>query len=114
MVLPTPPRTAGGTERVVADLTNALVDLGADVTVFAADGSRTRGAQVLVAPPAATTPGAPASLVAARESVALDQLVSRAQSFDVIHAHTEFFSSAGVGAQRRAGRHDDPLARRRA
>ena len=34
-----PPRLYGGTERIVAHLTDALVDLGHDVTLFAtADG----------------------------------------------------------------------------
>jgi hypothetical protein len=34
-----PPFLYGGTERVVAHLTDALVELGHDVTLFAANGS---------------------------------------------------------------------------
>src|SRR4051794_4613721 len=37
-----PPKLYGGTERVVAYLTDALVDLGHDVTLFASGDSTTR------------------------------------------------------------------------
>ena len=37
-----PPRFYGGTERVVAHLTDALVDLGHDVTLFASGDARTK------------------------------------------------------------------------
>ena len=37
-----PPRLYGGTERVVAHLTDALVDLGHDVTLFASADAETR------------------------------------------------------------------------
>jgi len=37
-----PPKLYGGTERVVAHLTDALVDLGHDVTLFASADARTR------------------------------------------------------------------------
>ena len=36
-----PPKLYGGTERVVANLCNALVQLGHEVTLFAADGAQT-------------------------------------------------------------------------
>ena len=38
-----PPRLYGGTERIVAHLTDALVELGHDVTLFASADARTRG-----------------------------------------------------------------------
>ena len=38
-----PPRLYGGTERVVAHLTDALVDLGHDVTLFASADARDPG-----------------------------------------------------------------------
>jgi len=38
----TPPRTYGGTERVVAYLTDALVELGHDVTLFASADAKTK------------------------------------------------------------------------
>lgn len=37
-----PPKLYGGTERVVSYLTDALVDLGHDVTLFASGDSKTR------------------------------------------------------------------------
>src|SRR5262245_30100811 len=41
-----PPRLYGGTERVVANLTDALVDLGHSVTLFASAESRTKATLV--------------------------------------------------------------------
>ena len=41
--IPVPPRHYGGIERVVADLGDALVDRGHDVTLWAAPGSSLRG-----------------------------------------------------------------------
>ena len=38
-----PPKLYGGTERVVAWLVDALIELGHDVTLFATGDSRTRG-----------------------------------------------------------------------
>ena len=38
-----PPRLYGGTERIVAHLTDALVDLGHDVTLFASAEAQTPG-----------------------------------------------------------------------
>ena len=37
-----PPRLYGGTERIVAYLTDALVELGHEVTLFASAEARTR------------------------------------------------------------------------
>src|SRR5437763_16354423 len=39
---PVPPRLYGGTERVVADLTDALVAQGNEVTLFASGDTRTK------------------------------------------------------------------------
>src|SRR5215468_8154579 len=47
-----PPKLYGGTERVVHFLTEALVDLGHDVTLFASGDSRTRAELVAGAPAA--------------------------------------------------------------
>ena len=46
-----PPKLYGGTERVVSNLTEALVELGHDVTLFARDcGLRPAGEQQVFAP----------------------------------------------------------------
>jgi hypothetical protein len=47
-----PPKLYGGTERVVHFLTEALVDLGHDVTLFATGDSKTRAELVACAPTA--------------------------------------------------------------
>ena len=84
-----PPRTYGGTERVVAYLTDALVELGHDVTLFASGDSCTRARLV---------PASPRSLrldTTCRDTMAPQirelELVSRmAHRFDLIHFHTGF------------------------
>jgi hypothetical protein len=43
-----PPRLYGGTERIVAHLTDALVELGREVTLFAGAEARTRATLVPV------------------------------------------------------------------
>src|SRR5687767_8845203 len=43
-----PPRFYGGTERIVAHLTDALVELGHEVTLFASAEARTRATLVPV------------------------------------------------------------------
>ena len=45
-----PPKLYGGTERIVSHLTEALVDLGHDVTLFASGDSETRARLVPVWP----------------------------------------------------------------
>jgi hypothetical protein len=47
-----PPETYGGTERVVAYLTDALIALGHEVTLFASGDSKTRATLVPVRPKA--------------------------------------------------------------
>jgi glycosyltransferase involved in cell wall biosynthesis len=84
-----PPVTYGGTERVVAYLTDALVELGHEVTLFASGDSCTRARLV---------PAAPKSLrldTACRDTMApqireLDLVARMAHRFDVIHFHTGF------------------------
>jgi hypothetical protein len=45
-----PPKLYGGTERVVAYLTDALVELGHDVTLFASGDSDTKAKLVAIWP----------------------------------------------------------------
>jgi len=84
-----PPRTYGGTERVVSYLTEALVDLGHDVTLFASGDSQTRAH--LVAPVQQSLrldPRQPDWLM--WYTVMLDQVFERAPDFDVVHFHVDF------------------------
>jgi glycosyltransferase involved in cell wall biosynthesis len=96
-----PPRTYGGTERVIAALCDGLVARGHDVTLFATGGSRT-DAQL-------------ESVIAASLRVRMDQaeladvgghlhlrmladVYQRASDFDVIHSHVDLTTLPFVDA----------------
>ncbi|WP_110669921.1 glycosyltransferase family 4 protein [Salinicola halophilus] len=100
-----PPVDSGGTERIVFDLTEALVTLGHDVTLVAPGDARTR-ARLLSVPPSLShwqrerrdvPPGVPGVL----ESLVLEQLRLNLHRFDVIHCHGEFCHAAVLGERRR-------------
>jgi glycosyltransferase involved in cell wall biosynthesis len=86
-----PPKLYGGTERVVAYLTDAFVELGHDVTLFASGDSRTTANLVSVWPralrldPDVGDPFAP--LIMQLEAVA-----RRTHEFDIIHWHLDYFA----------------------
>src|SRR5436190_21696056 len=84
-----PPKRYGGTERVVSWLTEELVSLGHEVTLFAAAGSRTQGELVPVWPSATRLsrhrPDPVATVARLLEAVA-----KRAAEFDIIHANTDW------------------------
>ena len=83
-----PPRLYGGTERIVSYLTEELVRLGHDVTLFASGDSETSARLVRGAPRALRLePGVKdplASLV-----TMLERVRQLAHHFDVLHFHTE-------------------------
>jgi glycosyltransferase involved in cell wall biosynthesis len=83
-----PPQLYGGTERVVASLTNELVRRGHDVTLFASGDSQTLARLVPVVPRSLRLSGvtdcAPAQI---RQ---LDMVFGRADEFDIIHSHVDF------------------------
>jgi glycosyltransferase involved in cell wall biosynthesis len=84
-----PPLLYGGTERVVSYLTEELVTLGHDVTLFASGDSQT--AAKLVAP-------CPKALRLAEEGgdtvlphvLLLEEVMTEAETFDVIHVHFDY------------------------
>src|SRR5262245_65054018 len=83
-----PPRFYGGTERVIWWLTEGLVDLGHDITLFASGDSVTS---------ANLRPGSQTGLRLAgiNDHVAsllamLDEVSKRAHEFDVLHFHLDF------------------------
>ena len=84
-----PPQLYGGTERVVSWLTEELVALGHDVTLFASGDSRTRGHLVPVCPMALwRDPDARETLP---QHVRMLELVFRDLSrFDMIHFHCDY------------------------
>jgi glycosyltransferase involved in cell wall biosynthesis len=85
-----PPKLYGGTERVVAYLTDALVELGHDVTLFASGDSVTKGKLEPMWPrslrldPTVKDPFVPLFMQ-------LETVARRAHEFDVIHAHIDYF-----------------------
>jgi glycosyltransferase involved in cell wall biosynthesis len=81
-----PPRLYGGTERIVAYLTEALIDLGHDVTLFASGDSRTR-ARLHAACPQALRFDASCRDALAYEVTMIEQVRRAAAAFDVIHFH---------------------------
>lgn len=84
-----PPQTYGGTERVVHYLTEALVQQGHEVTLFASGDSRTSADLRPVVPEAlrlAATPRDPL----AWHTLAMAQVAKEAKSFDILHFHTDF------------------------
>ena len=84
-----PPRLYGGTERVVAHLTDALVDLGHDVTLFASADARTRARLIPVRDQAIRLDPAPLKSDLAAHMAQLSEVLARADQFDVIHFHTD-------------------------
>jgi glycosyltransferase involved in cell wall biosynthesis len=86
-----PPKLYGGTERVVSFLTEALVDLGHEVTLFASADSRTRATLVPCAARALRL-DAHCRDPLARHLAMLEQVVERAPEFDVVHFHLDYLS----------------------
>ncbi len=83
-----PPRGYGGTERVVAHLTNALVQAGHDVTLYASGDSCTLGKLVPICKEALRLdPTRPDWHV--WHAIMLDKLLADAAAYDVIHFHVD-------------------------
>ena len=94
-----PPKLYGGSERIVAYLTDELVTMGHEVTLFASGDSVTT---------AILEPGCERALrldPTVRDSVApllamLERVAQRARDFDVVHLHCDYL---GYPVLRRAG-----------
>jgi hypothetical protein len=84
-----PPQLYGGTERVVSYLTEELVRLGHDVTLFASGDSVTR-ARLEASRPRALRLESRCSDTLAPHIRMLSQVYRRAQEFDIIHCHTDY------------------------
>ena len=80
-----PPRLYGGTERVVAYLTDELVEQGHDVTLFASGDSRTRARLVPSWPEALRLGGCRDAI--APHLLEVEMVARRAHEFDVLHFH---------------------------
>jgi glycosyltransferase involved in cell wall biosynthesis len=80
-----PPQLYGGTERVVSFLTEELVRLGHDVTLFASEDSQTAAKLVPICDKALRLSGCKDYL--APHVLQLEEVIQRADDFDVIHFH---------------------------
>ena len=85
-----PPKLYGGTERVIHYLTDALVEMGHEVTLFASGDSDTKAELI---------PGVNEALRLDPECVdpmphhvlQLEEVLTLHKSFDIIHFHTDYF-----------------------
>jgi glycosyltransferase involved in cell wall biosynthesis len=80
-----PPQLYGGTERVVAHLTDELVRQGHDVTLFASGDSQTSARLIAVCPRAQRLAGCVDTL--AHHVLLVEEVARRLHEFDVIHFH---------------------------
>ncbi len=84
-----PPRTYGGTERVVHNLTETLVDLGHQVTLFASGDSVTKGELVVGSTQSLRlNPEGPDPLI--HHYLMLEQVYRMRDQFDVVHFHVDY------------------------
>src|SRR5690606_23212649 len=84
-----PPSLYGGTERIVAYLTDALVDLGHDVTLFATAEAKTKAQLVPVRDQAIRLDRAPRKSDLAAHLALMHEVRARADEFDVLHFHVD-------------------------
>ncbi len=99
VILPVPPATYGGTERVIADLVDAQMELGHEVTLFAAADSGLAGAEHVGAYQSLAwhereDRSVPPGVVAVLQAAQLADLVQHIARFDVVHLHGSAHASA--------------------
>lgn len=85
-----PPKLYGGTERVVSYLTEALVELGHDVTLFASGDSRTSARLEAVWPQALRLDPSIRDTVAPH-MLLLEEVRRRSGDFDILHFHIDYY-----------------------
>ena len=85
-----PPKLYGGTERIVSYLTEELVRLGHDVTLFASGDSNTRAKLRAASPEALRLSAGIFNRDAPLVTLLEQALGSAAAEFDVIHSHLDF------------------------
>ena len=85
-----PPKLYGGTERVVSWLTEELVALGHDVTLFASGDSMTTAKLEPMWPRALRLDGSVRDPVALHMTM-LEKVRQRADEFDLLHVHLDYY-----------------------
>ncbi|MGH8188421.1 MAG: glycosyltransferase family 4 protein [Steroidobacteraceae bacterium] len=84
-----PPKLYGGTERVVANLCDALVDLGHQVTLFATADAHTKAHLIAVRDQAIRLDATPHISDLAAHLTMLQEVKRRSWQFDVVHFHID-------------------------
>jgi len=88
-----PPKLYGGTERVVSFLTEELVAMGHEVTLFASGDSVTAAKLEAIWPQALRLdPGIRDAL--APQMLALERVYEMAHQFDILHFHMDYFPAS--------------------
>src|SRR5271165_2443527 len=85
-----PPRTYGGTERVVSYLTEELMAMGHDVTLFASGDSVTT-AKLEAAWPVALRFDTTLRDAMAPQMLLMEKIYQHAHEFDVLHCHLDYW-----------------------
>lgn len=93
-----PPKGYGGTERVVSWLTEALVESGHQVTLFASSDSTTN-ARLMPASTRALRLEQKSCDHLAYHYVQLQQVIKHANEFDIVHGHLDYLSFPSFGGQ---------------
>src|SRR4249919_501326 len=89
-----PPLLYGGTERIVAHLSDALVELGHEVTLFASAESRTRARLAPARDQALRLDATPLKSDVAAHLAMLHEVRRRSDEFDLLHFHVDLLQFA--------------------
>ena len=84
-----PPKLYGGTERVVAELCDAQVAMGHDVTLFATADARTKAKLVATRDEALRLDAHPLKSELAAHLTLLSEVRRHIERFDVLHFHVD-------------------------
>ncbi|HEY1783438.1 MAG TPA: glycosyltransferase family 4 protein [Roseiarcus sp.] len=93
-----PPKLYGGTERVISWLTEELVALGHEVTLFASGDSVTSARLEAMWPTAVRLDGSVRDPNALHMSM-IEQVARRAKEFDLIHFHLDYYPFSVMSRQ---------------
>jgi glycosyltransferase involved in cell wall biosynthesis len=85
-----PPKLYGGTERVISWLTEALVEAGHELTLFASGDSKTSAKLEAIWPSALRLDGSVRDANALHVSM-LETVAQRAADFDLLHFHLDYY-----------------------
>ncbi len=85
-----PPKLYGGTERVVSYLTEELVNMGHDVTLYASGDSQTAAELRSVCPRALRLEGGKLLSPLAHHLNLIETIAQEADEFDVVHFHLDY------------------------